>query len=192
MNPRDFTGEIERYHKRWLANALWVPGNGHHGIDLLSKTEYDGDAEYSDGFAIEFKSKIIKPGYPKLFAVNADQVNDFPQETQEMEFYWAFMFYTFAKEVKDVKKGEDLETLVTEREVWCIPWDWIRQFPVHNPKHSGPFRYVPKHRLPPPNEMTIFEEEKGRIYVPKNSNLETHLINRVFILNSDSIREETP
>lgn len=194
MNPRDFTGEIERYHKRWLANALWIPGNGHLGIDLLSTTysmeEEEPDVSYSDVFAIELKSKILHKGYPKLFAVNADQVHDFPKETPKMEFYWAFMFYTFAKEVKEVKLGENLEALVTDREVWCMPWKWIRRFPVHNPQPSGPFRYVPRHKLPNPKRMTRFEEDKGRIYIPKDSRLETHLVDRVLILSREYDKEK--
>lgn len=183
MESRTFTGEIERYHKRWLANALWVPGNGHLGVDLLSPTyvcEQDPQATHSDGFAIELKSKM--KGYPRNFAVNADQVNDFPKEDPTMEFYWAFMFYSFSKKVKDTKKAEDLEALVTEREVWCIPWNWIRQFPISKPQRSGPFRYVPGHRLPKGNKITTFLEEKGKIYVPKNSSLETHLMNRAISL----------
>ena len=117
-------------------------------------------------------------GYPKQFAVNADQVDDFQKEYPEREFYWAFMFYTFSQKVKTVSIRDDLESFVTEREVWCMPWDWVKQFLISRQKKSGPFRYVPKHQLPNPNTMTIFNENKGNIYVPKDSNLETYLINR--------------
>ena len=180
MEAKIFTGEIERYHKRWLANALWIPGNGHLGIDLLSPTSVYEQATYSDNFAIELKSKMR--GYSFNFAINADQVNDFVKKQPEKEFYWAFMFYTFSKRVKDTKITEDLEALVTEREVWCIRWNWIRQFPISRPQRSGPFRYVPAYKFPKPERMTTFYEEKGRVYAPKDSNLEAHLINRAMSL----------
>ena len=183
MDDTVFRGKIERYHKQWLGNALWVPGNGHLGIDLLSYTDLYEDASYSEDFAIEFKSKMVR--YPQQFAVNADQVNDFPKEYPGRDFYWAFMSYSFSKKVKEVSDTEDLEALVTQREVWCMPWNWIRKFPISKPKKSGPFRYVPKKTLPNPNKMTIFEEEKGRIYVQKNSTLESHLINRALILGEE-------
>ena len=174
MHDALFRWKIEVYHKKWLGDALWIPGNGRLGIDLLNNS-----------FAIELKSKMR--GYPKQFAVNADQVDSFPaqEEYEGREFYWAFMFYSFSKKVKEIDEKEDLEALVTEREVWCMPWDWIRKFPISRPKKTGPFHYVARHQLPDPSTMTTFEETKGKIYTPQDSDLETYLINRKLSMCED-------
>ncbi len=173
MQDRIFTTKIEQEHRKWLETTLGIAKTGHNGIDLLD-----------DFFGIELKSKLLKKGYPKNFAVNADQENDFPKAYGEKEYYWAFMFYTFSKEVAKVKKKDKLEELVMGREVWCLPWDWIQQFPIFYPKASGPFRYVPKHKFEG-IEFTSFSTTKGSIHVQTDTSLEARLINRVLMYSEE-------
>ena len=175
MQDRRFTTKIEQCHRKYLGEALGMPLTGHNGIDYLD-----------DFFAIELKSKLLKKGYPKNFAVNADQVHDFPKAYGEKDYYWAFMFYTFSKFVYEVKERDKLETLVTGREVWCLPWDWIQQFPVSYPS-SGSFRYVPKHKFKG-IDFTTFSTNKGNIHVQTDTSLEARLINRVLMYSE----EQTP
>ncbi len=167
MLPRRFTTKIDQCHRGWLGQALGIPKAGHNGIDLVN-----------DFFAVELKAKLKAKDYSINFAVNADQVNDFPQTYGERQYYWAFMKYTLSKPVCEVVERDDLEQLVTSREVWCLPWTWVQSFPISYPKRSGPFRYVPIKQLPKKETMTIFEQGKGKIYAPRDTDLEALLINR--------------
>ncbi len=174
MQDRRFTTKIEQCHRTWLEKILSIPKTGHNGIDYID-----------DFYGIELKSKLLKKGYPKNFAVDTNQVHDFPEAYGEKEYYWAFMFYTFAKPVPEVRKKDKLETLVIEREVWCLPWDWIQQFPIHSPKASGPFHYVPKHKF---NgiDFTTFSTNKGKLHVKTNTTLEGRCINRIFMYTEET------
>lgn len=174
MLPRRFTTKIDQCHRKWLEEVLDISSAQYNGIDLLNHF-----------WGIELKAKLRTKGYSINFAVNANQVNDFPQTYGQKEYYWAFMAYTFSKSVSETRERDKLEPLVTGREVWCLPWDWIQKFPISSPKFSGPFRYVPIKQLPKPETMTSFEEEKGKIYVPRDSSLEMHLINRRFMANEE-------
>lgn len=90
------------------------------------------------------------------------------------------MAYTYGKTVAETREKDDLEKLVTERELWCLEWDWIRQFQVSYPKRSGPFQYVSKNAFKGVH-FTTFSAEKGKIHVQADTSLEALLINRVFI-----------
>ncbi|MDP3728070.1 MAG: hypothetical protein Q8R18_01310 [bacterium] len=173
MQDRKFTTKIEQCHRKWLGETIAISQTGHNGIDFLN-----------DFFGIELKSKLLKKGYPKNFAVNADQVHNFPKAYGEKDYYWAFMFYTFSKSVSEVRERDKLEPLVTKREVWCLPWDWIQQFPIFSPKYSGPFHYVPKHKFNGIN-FTAFSTNKGNIHVQSDTSLEQRLINRVLMYSEE-------
>ncbi|MSR86118.1 hypothetical protein EXS74_01850 [Candidatus Woesearchaeota archaeon] len=75
----------------------------------------------------------------------------------------------------------------------------MNQFPPKKPSSiSGPYRYVSATKLPDLSTMTAFREDsprlfgekKGVIYVPKDSNLETYLINRTLIGLQNTDREK--
>src|SRR3989344_6887544 len=154
MDPKVFTTKIDQCHRRWLERELGV-----------AKAEYNGIDHLNEFFAIELKAKLKTKKYSINFAVNADQVDDFVERYPGREFYWAFMTYTFAKTVKETKIKENLEKLVLKREVWSLPWEWIFQFPISNPQHSGPFRYVPIKAFSNIDAITTFKAEKGTIHV---------------------------
>jgi hypothetical protein len=100
------------------------------------------------------------------------------------------MHYKLSKsvnEIDDNKYGSGLEALVTEREVWFLPWDWIDQFSVSYVK-TGPYVYVNSKKFPCSDYFEDFFEHKGLLHVPNDSKLlrmVTRNLNqsRVYVLN---------
>ena len=170
MLPEIFRGEIDRYHKRWLAEVTGIPGNGHIGIDLLDKSSTEEDTTPKFGIEIKARNKL----YAKHWAVNNEQVEQYPKDYPQRELFWAFTLYRLTKSVTEIKMDEDLEQLITEREIWFLPWDWIRTFPISTPK-TGPYRYAAKPKFPLQNTFTTFQEKNGTLYIPIGSTLEKKL-----------------
>lgn len=177
MLPKYFRPHVEAYNKRWLAQALAIHHNGHLGIDLLTER-----------FGIELKCRMI--GYGRRVITDPEQLHLYPIDNPGREFYWAFLYYKLSKPVRQIKEREDLEDLITKREVWCLPWEWMSQFPETRPSQkSGPYRYVSATKFPDAETMTVFTKKRkhlfgeqiGTIYVPKGSHLEAYLINKELI-----------
>ena len=184
MLPKYFRPEIETCHRHWLSSILGIPTNGNSGIDLLSHTNRDHSAFYSQGLAIEIKCKMRGSG--RRVIIDPEQRRLYPLLYPGRDFYWAILLYKMAKPVKSVNQKESLEDLIKEREIWCLPWKWMDQFPISTPKESGPYLYVLGSKIPDPSTMTtfiyplnkLFGIQTNKIYAPKDSYLEAYLINR--------------
>lgn len=97
----------------------------------------------------------------------------FPERYPKQELYWAFLIYGLSLEPKEIPKSRvNLEPYITERVVRFMPWNLVSNIKVSRPERSGPFRYVPLRALPPDKEFILFEQDKSKLYVPKNSLLE--------------------
>ena len=134
MNPRAFTTRIEMYHRLWLSRLLDLTPHFNGGIDL-----------YDDKVGIELKCRYQKWNHG--FAVDARQISKFEEENNEKELFWAFLFYDLKNPPRRIK-NKDIGSHISDREVWFLPWDWIKPFPVSEPK-TGPYVYI--HRTDFPN-----------------------------------------
>ena len=163
MNYRAFTTLVEICHRGWVSTATGIPVSSRNGVDLL-------DHEVG----IELKGRLRT--YSEHIAVHNYQVNQFPREHPDRELYWGFLFYELSKPVERIWLYErDLNKFITDREVWFLPWNWIRQFRVHRPE-TGPYRYVSKKRFPPEKKFERVDCSGGRLYLPRDSLLEQKII----------------
>ncbi len=161
MNPRAFTTNVENWHRRWLGSLFSLTSSTNGGIDL-----------YDDTIGVELKSRYTK--YNHSFAVHAKQTELFLEENPTKKLYWAFLLYDLSRSPAEIGSQFDIESYVTKREVWFTSWDWIRQFPIHNPK-TGPYQYISIKKLPAEDEVYTRKDEI--IHLPKNSLLEERFIN---------------
>lgn len=164
MNPRVFTSLVETYHLQWLESTLQPAGINQHnqdvGIDLTGP-----------GVGIELKSRLQK--YSPNFAVHAYQIDTYPALLPNHTLYWAFLVYDLQKPI-DAIQPEEIPTVITNREVWFLDWNWIRQFPTSNAK-TGPYVYVHKNQFPLSDHFSTMEENGGILHIPRNSLLEEKL-----------------
>jgi hypothetical protein len=160
MIPRAFTSRIEMCHKRWLAKVLDMDYSVNGGIDLLD-----------DEKGIELKCRY-KRWYPH-FAVHEYEINKFEEENHDKKLFWGFLVYNLATEPKKIGK-KNIDNIVSERNIWFMDWDYVRQFPSYHPK-TGPYVYVTKNKFPPDETFQRFERKGGNLYVPKGSLLEKEL-----------------
>jgi len=163
VNHRRFTTVIEQTHKKWLGYVLGMEtSTGEGGIDLVDEE-----------FGIELKSRLKT--WKHGWAVDARQVDKFPLSYPTQELYWAFLIYGLNKEPSRIREGtKDLSRYVTDREIRFLPWDFIQQFKVTNPR-TGPYRHVTRTRFP--REDYFIERKIGSnvLFVPRDSNLEKRL-----------------
>ena len=176
MNSRAFTTKVEMYHRLWLGNLLTLNLHFSGGIDL-----------YDDAIGVELKCRYQR--WNHSFAVGARQISRFQEDNQGKELFWAFLFYDLENPPRRIRR-RDIGKHIFEREVWLLPWDWIKQFPISTPK-TGPYVYVHRKDFPGLDYFTPLDsrlEVEGTvpsqkpkvidylIYVPKGySSLEERL-----------------
>lgn len=165
MDSRSFT-TISSYHNAvWLGKILGLPYNGRpNQIDLCGTTH-----------AVELKSRL-RDWYPS-WTINSDQITEYPVACPKRELFWAFMLYETTRTIPTLKSTSFPRCLIN-REVWLMPWDWARQFPVHHPP-TGPYTYVRSKHLPNgqyfQRHVKQANNQQGVLHVPKNSSLEALL-----------------
>jgi hypothetical protein len=163
MDSRSFTTKMEQFHREWLSKATGIPYSTNDGIDLSN-----------DKVSIEIKCRCDI--YHHHFVIHEYQFDAFKKENPDKELFWAFILYGLTKNVKEMT-DKNLENYVTFRQVWFLPWNWAKQFPVSNPK-TGPYVYVPVYALPLDESYHKIRKEKGILRIPKNTVLEDILINK--------------
>lgn len=156
MDPREFRSRIDYCHREWLSNILGIKLSTNSGIDLIDEE-----------IGIELKSRY--DFWHSTFAVHYYQVDQFKDENQDKELFWAFLIYGLKIPPRKIK-SRDVDQIVTNRNVWFFPWDWIKQFDVWYPK-TGPYIYVHKKDFPPNNKFRRFRRKGGVLYVPQDSML---------------------
>lgn len=163
MKAEVFRTLIEPYHLRWIAKPLNAKTSDKFGIDI-----------YNDFIGIELKSRHIN--YTKNFAVHAYQVDQFRKENPNRELYWCFLIYHTSIGIKEIT-NHNLESVIGFRKAWFIEWDWIRQFPISNPK-TGPYVYVGLKDFPEKNYFKEIAYNGGYFLVPNDSILEKILVDK--------------
>jgi hypothetical protein len=170
MKARKFTNEMRPYHHNWAAEVLYMDVNLEIGPDLI-----DDDKFVELKFALKGPFKPTKDGksqnYPLTWTVLENQMT-YPESTKKKGF-WSLALYKLSKPVKsinaiDIIKG--LESLVINRELYIVEFDWMKQYPPHNTsgkteisEWNNTLRY-PKFKDIP--QVTDKEEvEKGNIYL---------------------------
>jgi hypothetical protein len=165
MHPRAFTTISAAYHQLWISGVLKLPHiieNG--GIDC-----------YDENTGVELKTRLRK--WNPTWTIDANQISMYPQQNPGKELYWAFILYGLKKPISGIR-GKDLPQVFMDRSAWLMPWEWVRKFPVWNPK-TGPYVYVHQKDLPDNTYFSMFagasKGQTGVLYVPKNSSLEDRL-----------------
>jgi hypothetical protein len=165
MQPAVYRNYINPVNLLWMQKVTGVSVNPNHNISGIDLCDAD--------FGIELKAKLLYGSYTKSWAVHAHQIVGFKQASPSKDLYWAFMHYKLSKsvlQIDDNKYGSGLESLVSEREVWFLPWGWIDQFPQSNVK-TGPYVYVNPKNFPGVDYFENFSEDNGLLHVPKDSSL---------------------
>lgn len=161
MDPQSFRTICAYHQATWLSDQLKLtPANGQGGIDAAD-----------DKIAIEMKNRLRD--WYHSWPIHAYQITKFPRENRGKEMFWAFLLYDLTKTVPSIR-NRDLPGAILNREVWMMPWKWVKKFPVHRPK-TGPYVYVHHKDLPDRNYFSRFQRSHGALYVPKDSSLEERL-----------------
>ncbi|MEK6847011.1 MAG: hypothetical protein AABY16_02490 [Nanoarchaeota archaeon] len=124
MEPRKFNGLMPAVHELYVANVLGMHRNG-HDIDLSSNKA-----------VVEVKFRFLDPAgkHPRKWVV-LDYQLAYGEDPEGRPAYWCLGFYKLTRPIKslhpELRRREKLERLVTEREMYLVPWDWMLQFPIH-------------------------------------------------------------
>lgn len=146
-------------NEKWAARILgmdWQPV----GIDLTG-----------DRCVVEVKFSLLGNGYSSTWTVLEYQMS-YRKEHSGKRAYWGLGTYRLSKDVDKIRtrKEEELEKLVTERELWIVAWRWMNQFPPSETsgktrlsEWQNTLRYPKKKFLPP--AVKTYEVERGKIYL---------------------------
>ncbi len=144
-------------NEKWAGRVLGMDWQA-LGIDLTS-----------DKCVVEVKFSLLGNGYTPTWTVLEYQMA-YPQQHPDKRAYWGLGTYALSKKVSKIKKREELEGLVIQREFWLVNWDWMNQFPPSETRGETKFtrwenilRYPKKRFLP--QTIKTYEVEKGRIYL---------------------------
>jgi hypothetical protein len=138
MNVQRFKNLIGKLHEIELSNALGVPLNDSEakGVDLLDNIK-----------GVEVKGCLIDPNNPDYrkryskwtmfdYQLSWDAKYDVP-------LYCAVGNYQLDIPVSRIWTADPvkLESHVTDREFWVVPWDWTMGFPIKEGKCHN-YRYL--------------------------------------------------
>jgi len=157
MDSDVFKSLVGFYNCEWLSNRLLIKrGESNSGIDLVDDPYFLG---------IELKSKD-RHFNPRNFAVDNRQVRQYPRQNPGHILYWAFMIYSSQKRPEELKPEDRLQGLLQDREVWFLPWEWIRRFQIHSCK-TADYRYPSLRSFPKNNYFRTQQVESGTFHMPK-------------------------
>ena len=117
MKSRTFNNYTSKIHERWASKITGIPLNEKDGIDLL-------DLDRSLGMEIKFAMDY--QGWTVL-----DWQLEYNKRLEQT--YWGLGIYTLSRPIYSIQTRnlDKIDTLVKRLEFWVVPWDWMRQFPVH-------------------------------------------------------------
>lgn len=129
MKYKRFTSESEMVHKKFVCNEFGLDFRD-YGIDFLfGKT------------GIEMKGK---KRYRKTvtFVCSASQVAEWEQIHGKENLLWMFMLYDLDCKVSSIRSRNAIESRVSNREFWIMPWDFIYKFKIHAYTSWGPHYHL--------------------------------------------------
>lgn len=172
MKSRKFNPYMAQANAQWAASVLNMQVNPQSGPDLIS--------ERCD---IELKFTLVEPvgrtDYPKAWTVLEHQM----QYPNGKPIYWGLGTYKLKTKVRSVRISDIplLETLVTERELYIVSWDWMKQYEPHQTKGQTEqstwewtLRYPKLNGLP--KVISSHDVEKGKVHFTEGTNEEDLII----------------
>lgn len=157
MDYRSFTTFCAHHNAKWLAGIFGFNCTTGNGIDV-----------FGEEHGIELKNRS-RAWYP-AWTIHAYQIDLFPKQNPGKELFWGFLLYSPTKTVRSIRP-RDFPSVITDREVWLIDWDWAKTRPVHHPR-TGPYVYARQKYFPPNNTFSCHKRNGGILHVPKKSSLE--------------------
>ncbi|MBT4135600.1 hypothetical protein HOD75_03030 [archaeon] len=164
-HARRFNSIMPTVNEIWASRVSGLERNPKKGPDLL------GDGKFA-----EVKFVLVKPqgngksDYPRAWTVLDHQV-EYGEYWNGIGL-WALGTYELDRPVQEIKTRDfdELEAMVTKRELWIVNWDWMYQYPVSNCSGSSwtsewdnSFRYPKLKNLPQPIET--YDVEKGLVHL---------------------------
>jgi hypothetical protein len=173
MKHRRFNAIMPYVNEAWGARVLGMDHNFGKGIDLKG--------EKCD---IEIKFTLLDSAgkYPYSWTVQNHQL----KYGAKKRAYWGLGTYKLSVDVSSIRTTDEqrLEELVIERELWLIPWDWMKQYKPNkvtgHTDHSSwknVFRY-PKFNMLPKTTQTA-HVEKGIVHITSGVNPEDICIKEI-------------
>lgn len=158
---------IGLYNCIWLSETLLLErGESNSGIDIY-------DESHRIGVELKSKDRFYKP---RNFAVKNAQVRLYPRENPDSTLYWAFMLYSSKKRPQKITSKDKLEELLHEREVWFLPWEWMRKYPVCRGEGED-YRYPPLRDFPKNGYFRIQDVDGGVFHIPKGTIIDKRVKN---------------
>jgi len=175
MDSQSFKPLIEKYHKQWLCEMLNLRPSVNGGIDITG-----------GNFRGELKSKMRNKG--NSFSVATYQIRDFEMANRNMLFmgrdeglysqniclFFAFLHYDLKKPVSGVAKKEPLDRLIEAREVWLVPWEFVKC--KLKPEEKRRYIAVGCNEIKRSFNFAFHPRNGGVIYVVQDSLLERRLL----------------
>ena len=169
MKARRFNPIISKVNEKWGAKMLNMRVNQGNGPDLIDSEK-----------VVEVKFRLIHPEkYTHLHWTILGYQFNYEQQAQEQgkNAFWAMGFYTLNQPVSKIRtnKIEKLESLILERELFIIKWDWANQFSLYLSKGKTK-KSVWNHYLTSakakalPHTTNTYNVEKGKIHITKGVN----------------------
>ena len=149
------SGRITRLHEQFVSRVLDVPVYTHNGPDL-----FDDGATF-----LEVKFSLVHNEYtgPVSWTVLGHQMAY--DSLFSGNGFWALGKYTLAipcEQVRDTMDDAYLESQITSRELYVVPWKWMEQFQVSH-TGSGEYRYAKSRQLPSIKES--YTVAKGTVHI---------------------------
>lgn len=171
MKARRFNSVMHLNNEAWAARILGMNINPSHGPDLID-----------DEKAVELKFNLV---HPDRYSHKSWRVLGYQLPYGNSgEVYWGFGFYTLDREISQIHGGrKKIGSMVLERELYLVQWDWINQFPIYH--HRGHTKIsewdydilFPKFRLLP-KVTHEFSVSGGKIFATEGVNPDRFLINQ--------------
>jgi len=166
MKARKFNSVMPKINYAWAARVLGMTLNPNEGPDLLD-----------DNKVVELKFTLVDPKgrYSQAWTVLEYQM----EYGNGNSAFWGLGQYWLKYPVSSIntKNPDELEKIVTKRELHLVEWNWMQQFPPHYTEGStrisvwqNTLRY-PKLKLVP-KTIRSFEVEKGLVHLTEGINLE--------------------
>ena len=166
MDSRAFNSLSHRYQELAVGKVLEMSLNPNSGPDLIDKDK-----------VVEVKSRLVhstrhygKGWTPQDFQLNYENGR---------QAFWALQFYSLDREIGEIRIKEIplIESMVTNRTIYIVKWDWMKQFPPSETSGKTPisewkniFRY-PKYTLMP-RVMETYEIKKGLVHITEGVPIE--------------------
>jgi hypothetical protein len=161
MKSSRFTDVISHHHNILFASIFGMEQNNHGGIDLVG-----------DDSAIELKNRLDQ--HHRRFVIHHYQIGKFARQNPGKELFWGFIHYGLKTDVKDFPDDGDIKEWVTHRDAWFLPWDFAKGRELHKTK-TGVYVYVPLDEIKSVGNYQVRERNGARLYVPRDSILESNL-----------------